>query len=79
MEMKEVKSTQIHSLGFDPATGTLAIRFHGKNGPGGLYHYSNFTPEQFKAFSECESKGKYFGANVRGNKDYPYKRIDETK
>lgn len=77
MEMKEVKSSQIHSIGFDPETGTLAIRFNGKDG--GLYHYPNFTAEKFKAFSECESKGKYFGANIRGNKDHPHMRIDEKK
>lgn len=79
MEMKEVKSSQIHSIGFDEATGTLAIRFNGKGGPGGLYHYPNFTAEKFKNFSECESKGKFFGANIRGNKDHPHMRIDEKK
>lgn len=85
MEMKHVKSTQIHSIGFDPETKTLGIRFwgketkHGDRLPGTLYHYTNFMPEQFKLFSECESKGTYFGANIRGNKNHPHMRIDETK
>jgi len=79
MEMKEVKSSQIHSVGHDPATNTLAIRFKGKDGPGGLYHYPNCTAEKFKEFCECESKGKFFGANIKGHKDHPHTKIDETR
>lgn len=84
MEMKEVKSSQIHSIGHDPETNTLAIRFHGKNGPGGLYHYPNCTAEQFTAFHGCESKGKFFGS-FKNAKDkdgkllHPHTKINEKE
>lgn len=77
--MTPVESSQIHSIGHDPATNTLAIRFKGKNGPGSLYHYPGFTTEQFAAFQKAESKGKHFGAHIRGNAKHPHSKINEEK
>ncbi len=79
MEMKAVTSSQIHSIGHDPATNMLAIRFHGKNGPGSLYHYPNVDAKMFADFLGCESKGRFFGAHIRGHKDHPHTKIDEIK
>lgn len=79
MEMKEVESSQIHSIGHDPKTNTLAILFKGVGGPGNLYHYPNFTAEQFKAFQGCKSHGKFFHANIKGKKEHPHTKIDEKK
>lgn len=76
--MTPVESSQIHSIGHDQATNTLAIRFKGKAGPGSLYHYPNFTVEQFAAFQAAESKGKHFGAHIRGNAKHPHSKIKET-
>lgn len=90
MEMKIVKSSQIHSVGHDPATNTLAIRFWGKKLPsgereaGGLYHYPNFTEAKFKEFCECESKGKFFGTMIKNAKDkdgnalHPHQKIEDV-
>ena len=77
--MIPVESSQLHSIGHDPATNTLAIRFKGKGGPGGLYHYPNFTAEQFSAFQAAESKGKFFGQSIRGNKKHPHSKITEKE
>lgn len=80
IKMQEVESSQIHSIGHDADTNTLAIRF--KNWKGevkGLYHYQNFTAEAFSAFQNAESKGKHFGANIKPfASKYPYTRIEEA-
>lgn len=79
--MTPVKSSQIHSIGHDPATNTLAIRFNGRNNaPGSLYHYSNVTADDFAAFSGAESVGSHFYRNIKPNTDkFPYQRINEEK
>ncbi|VWD20406.1 KTSC domain-containing protein [Burkholderia contaminans] len=61
IEMQTVESSQIHSIGYDAVTQTLAIRFRGKAGaPAGLYHYSQFSAENYAAFACTESLGKHF-------------------
>lgn len=62
--LTECDSSQIHSHGFDPDTGTLVLRFKGKNGPTVPYHY-NSTPEQYDAFLKAESKGTFFGRHIK--------------
>lgn len=81
--LQEVTSSQIHSIGYDPETQTLAIRFFRGYGrdqvPGSLYHYANVTAEDFAAFRDAESLGKHFGKNIKPFPDkYPYQKIDET-
>lgn len=75
--MNAVESSQIAAIGHDPATNTLAIQFPGKGDkPGSVYHYANFTADDFKAFQDAESKGSFFGKNIKKNTEkYPYTRI----
>ena len=80
--LQDVESNQIHSIGHDPKTNTLAIRFTsrrgGQAGPGSLYHYSNFTADDFAAFQAAESKGKHFGAHIKPfPQKYPFTKIEE--
>ncbi len=79
INMKSVNSSQIHSIGHDAATNTLAIRFNGRdNTPGTLYHYANVTPEEFAAFAGAESQGKHFYKHIKPNTDkYPFQKITE--
>lgn len=65
--MQPVESSQIASAGFDAGTQTLALQF--KSG-GPVYHYSGFTQEQYDAFLKAESKGKHFGAHIKGKFDF---------
>lgn len=81
--LQDVASSQIHSIGYDPETQTLAIRFtrgYGeKRGPGSLYHYANVPQEAFDAFRNAESLGKHFGAHIKPHADkYPYTKIVEA-
>jgi hypothetical protein len=74
-----VASSQIHSIGHDPATNTLAIRFADKSGdPAALYHYSNFPAEEFEKLSSAESIGSHFYKQIKPHADdFPYTRINE--
>ncbi|MGF6420079.1 hypothetical protein ABH900_003596 [Stenotrophomonas sp. AN71] len=80
----DVQSSQIHSIGHDADSNTLAIRFtrgYGdKRGPGSLYHYANFSAEEFQAFKEAESLGKHFGAYIKPFPEkYPYHKVAEQQ
>lgn len=79
--LKEVESSQLHSIGYDAASQTLAIRFRNRTtgAPTTLCHYANFTPEDFIAFDEAESKGSHFGKFIKPyDVKYPFRKIDET-
>ena len=73
--LTKVESSQIDAAGFDPVTGTLALQFKQKNGLSAVYHYANWTQELHNAFLASDSLGKYFGANIKNNPDFPHTKI----
>jgi hypothetical protein len=80
IEMAPVKSSQIAAIGHDPETNTLAIQFPSKSGTGSVYHYSNFTAEDFAAFSAAESKGAHFGKHIKPLAEkFPFLKIQPAK
>jgi hypothetical protein len=82
-----VQSSQIFAIGHDPATNTLAIQFKAKDGarhggdvPGSIYHYANFTAEDFAALSGAESIGSHFHKHIKSDaKKYPYTRVSDGR
>lgn len=78
--MTPVESHDLTEIGWDEATRTLALRFHGRNGqPGALYHYANFGETDFAALRDAESKGSHFRRNIKPHADrYPCVRILEA-
>jgi hypothetical protein len=76
--LKPVESSQIHSIGHDAASNTLAIRFKNSKGePSSVYHYDNFTAEDFAAFQGAESIGSHFGKHIKSaTEKYPYRRVN---
>jgi hypothetical protein len=77
IEMTPVVSSQIAAIGHDPDTNTLAIRFPDKGDrPGSLYHYANFTAEDFERFSAAESKGSFLIREIKPNAaKWPYTKV----
>lgn len=67
--MTNVESSQVQSIGYDAATGTLAVQF--KRGTGAVYHYPGVTPEQHLAFIKADSIGTHFGKHF---KNAPFKK-----
>ena len=71
--LTSVKSSKLHAIGHDAASQTLAIQFFAKGAPGNVYHYANFTAQEFTAFAGAESVGKHFIAHIQPHKDkHPY-------
>ncbi|HDL7813854.1 TPA: KTSC domain-containing protein [Yersinia enterocolitica] len=80
ISMKQIESSQIHSIGHDPVSNTLAIRFKSKGEPAALYHYQNVSADDYAAFSGAESIGSHFYRNIKPDTDrYPFQRINENK
>ncbi len=84
IQLLDVDSSQIHSIGHDAATNTLAIRFYRGYGdnkvPAPVYHYANFSAEEFQAFKDAESIGKHFGAYIKPFPEkYPYHKVAEQQ
>lgn len=72
--MQPVQSTQIAAMGHHAASRTLRVQFHGS---GATYDYDDFDAQKFAAFQAAESKGKYFGANVKGK--HAYRKLPAVK
>lgn len=62
MKMNPVQSSNIAAVGYDDDSKTLAVEF--KNG--GIYHYSDVSPETRKALLAADSIGKYLMLNIKG-------------
>jgi KTSC domain len=61
-------SSLVHAISFDTEKGLLEVEFHGKKEgtPGAKYQYLEVPAETYLEFLDAESKGKYFGAKIRG-------------
>lgn len=71
IEMVPCASSQIEAFGYDAETQTLAIRFPGRGAtPGSVYHYADVPAHVFEQMSAAESKGKFFGSQIRGHYEY---------
>ena len=78
IDMHEVNGSEIHSIGYDPATQTLRIAF--PNRKTGLvqstYDYANVTQATFDDLMKADSKGEYFEWHIKPHTEtYPYKKL----
>lgn len=69
--MNACKSSQVASHGYDAATRTLAVKFHG----GGEYHYADVSPADYAALGKAKSIGGHIHANVKGK--FKHKKIGD--
>lgn len=71
MEMREVESSTLAKVGYDPNRRLLAVEF--KNGS--KYVYNNVPVEVYAELMASPSLGRYFGTNIR--EAYKYTRVSE--
>ncbi len=72
-EMVEVRSSNVHSIGYDLDNQTLYVRFWAETTrrgeivrfPGSLYGYRDVWPEEFLEFLEAPSKGNWVWDHLR--------------
>ena len=60
MQRQPVESSNLRSVGYDPATRTLEVEF--RNGV--VYQYSRVDEETFHRFMASPSKGKFFNRSI---------------
>lgn len=77
MNRTPVKSSQLASIGHDPATNKLHVEFKNKDGkPGSVYEYDNFTAADHKALMAAPSTGSHFYKHIKPFKEkHPYRKI----
>lgn len=66
MNMRQVKSTTIHAIGYDPLTSTLHVHFKQGDQPGPLWSYAGVPPDLAAELATADSAGKSFHRNIRG-------------
>jgi hypothetical protein len=64
MDRVEVESSNIASIGYDPASMILEIEFKGKF-RNTVYQYPGVPESLHQALMAAESKGQYFGQNIK--------------
>lgn len=70
MERKHVSSSNLESVGYDPATKTLEIAFLN----GGIYQYSGVPGSVYQGLMSASSHGQYFDQYIKKG-GYPYRKI----
>lgn len=65
-----VESNQVAAIGYDAESSTMAVTF--TRGQGHVYHYPNVAAELHQQFMAAESKGKFFGVNI---KNLPFEKF----
>jgi hypothetical protein len=63
------KSSRIKSAKYNKDTEVLTVEFV----KGGIYKYYSFTEENFKAFEESESPGRFFDIYIKPN--HKFKKV----
>lgn len=61
MQRQYVSSTDLLSVGYDPAEATLEIEFRS----GGIYQYFAVPESVYQALMSAPSHGKYFHAHIK--------------
>ncbi len=62
LEKPARESSLIAKVGYDEPSRSLGIQLTN----GDIFVYHGVTREQFDAFDEAESQGRYFGQNIKG-------------
>lgn len=65
-------STNIHAVGHDPKSNTLAVEFKGSD-PGRVYHYDGVTTADHLAMMAAPSVGSHFAAHIKGR--FPSRKV----
>jgi hypothetical protein len=69
MKWTPVESSVFWAAGYTEDKSLLYLLFRS----GEVYRYFDFTRRQYEEFLAADSKGRYFGCNIRGH--FRYERI----
>lgn len=72
MDMREVSSSQIKTMGHDETTQTMRVVFHN----GSTYEYGHVPRAVFDSIINAESVGSKFSSVIKKNPTvYPYRKV----
>ncbi len=69
MKRMPLQSSNLVSVGYDPATSTIEVEFHN----GGVYQYYDVPSLVYKGLISAVSKGSYFHHHIK-MKGYRYSK-----
>lgn len=69
MNRPQVHSSNVRSVGYDPASMTLEVEFHS----GRVYQYFSVPETIYREFMSSVSKGSYFHKHIKGQ--YLYTQV----
>ena len=69
MDRRRVSSSNLHSVGYEPETATLEVKFHS----GGIYQYFNVPVERYEGLMRASSKGGYLDSYIKGR--FRYRKV----
>lgn len=69
MDRIPVESSNLASVGYDPARSILEVEFHS----GGVYQYLDVPEHVYEGLMSAASKGSYLASEIKGN--YRYVRV----
>lgn len=72
-----VESSNIASIGYDPASQVLEVQFKSGGKPGSIYRYADVPADEHAALMAAESPGSHFARNIRGA--YKSTRVEEER
>ena len=70
MQLARVKSSNVHSIGYDQKTRSLRVHYLN----GGLYEFRGVQPEEHKALMAAKSKGSHLAQKI--SKSYKGTKIN---
>jgi hypothetical protein len=66
MHRDQVASTNVSSIGYDPASQTLEVEFHS----GHIYQYYNVSDHTYEQLMQSPSKGQFLNIYVKNSHAY---------
>jgi hypothetical protein len=66
VKRRHVFSSNIRSVGYDPQTAVLEVKFHNNR----VYQYLDVPPEEFDALMAAESKGRFLNRVIKPQHPY---------
>ena len=69
LEWQPLESKLLAAVAYVAPRRLLYLRFHSSD----VYRYFTFSADQYRAFLDAESQGKYFLAHIRNQ--FPYERL----
>lgn len=76
MERKQVVSTSVAEIGYEPEKEILEVKFNN----GSLYQYTGVPYGDFELLMKAESHGKYLNEHIKSKREFHriYSSIDEA-